>query len=205
MLNIYLTRHGQDESNSNGFLNGRIDTPLTNLGIRQAQNLASKIKKLNIKFDVVYCSPLARSLKTAQIITGICGLKRPKQNQLLIERDFGFMSGKKVDDISRLCSPHILKTKTCTYFLNAPGSESFPELILRARKFLDYIEKKHISGDILLVTHGDIGKMLFASYYHVYWKKALELFHFGNTELILLSNKLSGVWSKIIKARQYNL
>ena len=46
MLNVYLARHGQDEDNANGILNGRRDMPLTTLGVNQAKELAEKIKSL---------------------------------------------------------------------------------------------------------------------------------------------------------------
>jgi len=38
-LHIYLTRHGQDQDNAHGILNGHRNTPLTELGIQQAQQL----------------------------------------------------------------------------------------------------------------------------------------------------------------------
>lgn len=32
-------------------------------------------------------------------------------------------------------------------------------------------------GRILLVTHGDIGQMIYAAYYNLDWKDVLQLFH----------------------------
>lgn len=49
MLTIYLARHGQDEDNANGILNGQRDNPLTKIGREQAAALARKIKELNTK------------------------------------------------------------------------------------------------------------------------------------------------------------
>jgi len=205
MTNYYITRHGQDDDNARGLLNGRTDSSLTALGVQQAYSLANKIKEIGIKFDGVYCSPLTRTLKTAIIISKVCGLKEPEVNSLLIERDFGFMTHKNTSDIEKLCTPHILKTKTCTYFLKVDGAESFPELIVRAKEFWNLIKPKHASGNILLITHGDIGKMLYAAYHDLDWKRVLKLFHFGNTELVFLSRGLTGERSKIIEAPQYNL
>jgi broad specificity phosphatase PhoE len=71
MLKIYLARHGQDEDNAEGILNGYRDRSLTELGIKQAQDIANKIKNADIKFDVIYSSPLKRTLQTANIITDI--------------------------------------------------------------------------------------------------------------------------------------
>lgn len=205
MVNIYLTRHGQDEGNARGFLNGRKNTTLTSTGIKQALELAQNIKKLNIVFDKIYSSPLSRSYKTATIISNLCHFKNPKKNKLLIEREFGIMTGENTVDIERLCYPNILKTKTCTYFLNAERAESFPELLTRAKQFINFIKRKYKTGNVLLVTHGDIGKMIYASYNNIAWKKTLKLFHLGNAELILLSKKIEKEDDKIIKIKQRNL
>ena len=47
MLKIYLARHGQDQDNANGILNGQRDEPLTDIGINQAKQLAQKISDAN--------------------------------------------------------------------------------------------------------------------------------------------------------------
>ena len=45
MLNIYLTRHGQDEDNAKSILNGRRNMPLTDKGIKQAKEVAQKTQE----------------------------------------------------------------------------------------------------------------------------------------------------------------
>ena len=65
MLKIFLARHGQDEDNARGLLNGRRDEPLTDLGIIQANKLAQEIKDIGLKFDVIYSSPLQRAFETS--------------------------------------------------------------------------------------------------------------------------------------------
>ena len=66
MLKIYLVRHGQDEDNLKGILNGRRDKPLTDKGIKQAKELSLKIKESDIEFDKIYSSPLKRALKNSR-------------------------------------------------------------------------------------------------------------------------------------------
>lgn len=44
MLKIYLARHGQNEDNAIGILNGYRDLPLTDTGLAQAAEVANKIK-----------------------------------------------------------------------------------------------------------------------------------------------------------------
>jgi len=205
MLKIYLARHGQDEDNSNGVLNGHRDTPLTNVGQKQANDLAEKIKKFNIKIDKVYSSPLKRAYSTAKIITNFLNINEPEIINNLIERNFGIMTGESIINIEKLCYPDIIKTKTITYFLSPKGAETFPELIKRAKLILDFIENNNSSNqNILLVTHGDIGKMVYAAYYNLKWKKVLKDFHFGNSELLLLSPESRAEDVHVFNFEQYN-
>ena len=41
-LNIYLARHGEDEDNANGILNGRRDMPLTREGGKPSRDIGEK-------------------------------------------------------------------------------------------------------------------------------------------------------------------
>ena len=205
MLKIYLTRHGQDVDNSNGILNGHRDQPLTELGIRQATEAGNQIKNIGLKFDHVYASPLQRTLKTAQIISDISGNPQPTKLPLLIERDFGTMTGAEQCRITELCAPDILQVGKINYFLKPIKGETFPKTIIRAKKLLKYITDKHDDGSILLVTHGDMGKMVYTAYYNLPWKETLELFHFGNTDLLLLSEHSDPADVYVFSTEQYNL
>ncbi|MFD1426164.1 histidine phosphatase family protein [Kroppenstedtia sanguinis] len=44
-MNIFLTRHGETEWNLEQRMQGRLDSPLTPHGIRQAQSLAARLKR----------------------------------------------------------------------------------------------------------------------------------------------------------------
>jgi len=187
MLHIYLARHGQDQDNSNSILNGHRDTPLTEKGVEQAREIARKINEAGITFDKVYTSPLQRAIKTAEIIAKTVHAPYPEILQDLIERDFGIMTGKLYSQIGELCSPTILKTEAVTYFLAPEGAETFPEALERANRLLTFIKEKHKDGNILLVSHGDTGKMLYCAYYKLDWEEILKMFHFDNAEVLLLS------------------
>ena len=150
MLKIYLVRHGQDKDNEKGILNGRRNEELTEIGINQAKELASKIKEANIKFDKIYSSPLKRAYKTAETIKDALNIEKIEVLEDLVERDFGIMSGKLISDIEKFCSPDIFKSNTITYFLNPEGSENFPELLLRAENLLSYIKNKHKEGRYII-------------------------------------------------------
>jgi probable phosphoglycerate mutase len=205
MVEIYIARHGQDEDNLNGILNGHRNTPLSMKGVDQAYDLAIAIKKSKLTFDAVYASPLLRANRTAEIICEELGLEEPEVLDLLIERDFGnLMTGKPVNKIEELCAPDVVKTDKVIYFLSPEGAETFPALLERGRRILNRVYDKHNKGKILLVTHGDIGKMIYANYYGLGWMEMLTKFHFGNCELLLLSQDSSAEESHIFKFEQFN-
>ena len=204
MLKIYLVRHGQNKDNADGILNGHRDEPLTDIGIEQAHEIAAKLKDIGIVFDKVYSSPLQRAYKTAEIITDAIHLPKPEVVAELIERDFGVMTGKPQSKIAELCVPDILQTDTITYFLKPEGAETFPQLLARATKLLANIRIRHTDGNILLVTHGDFGKMIYAAYYGLNWLDVLKLFHFGNSDTLELSAESLHTDTHVHKITQYN-
>jgi len=83
-LRLYLVRHGQ----SLGALQqGLADPDLTDLGKRQARLVAERLRLENIALLV--CSPLRRSLRTAQIISSILGLRPQVWPDLMESYDGG--------------------------------------------------------------------------------------------------------------------
>lgn len=204
MLKIYLARHGQDEDNAHGILNGHRDEPLSALGLEQARTLAKEIVAAGLTFDVVYSSPLKRAYVTAETITDALSIAKPIVMPDLIERDFGVMTGKLVKDITALCAPDILQADPIVYFLSPEGAEIFPDVVERGKRVISEIKERHKDGNILLVTHGDFGKMMYAAYYDLDWKSVLLMFHFGNSELLLLSEDSSPEKAHVFQFQQYN-
>lgn len=204
MPKIYLARHGQDEDNANGILNGHRNTPLTAIGVEQAQTLAQNIKEHDLQIRQVFSSPLIRANTTAETVSNALGIKKPQALDLLIERDFGVMTGKCTKDIESLCAPDIIKSDPIVYFLSPEGAETFPQLIERAKGLLDWLERQDFTDDILLVSHGDIGKMIYAAYYRLEWQEVLTQFHFGNSEVLLLSKESTPEERHIMKVQQHN-
>jgi len=204
MLKIYLARHGQDEDNVKGILNGRRNKSLTLLGRDQAKELAKNIKEEGIQINKIYSSPLERTRQTAEIISDILSLNKPESLDLLIERDFGIMTGRSMSEIETMCTPDIIKANLVTYFLSPEGSETFPQLLERGHKIINEIKSKHSDGNILLVTSGDIGKMIYTDYYNLDWQEVLTMFHFGNSDLLLLSQDSAPEEVHVFKTQQYN-
>src|SRR2546426_603055 len=67
MGTIYLVRHGQTVHNRERILQGpRLDGPLSELGLRQAQSLAGALADVGLA--AVYSSPLRRARQTAEAV-----------------------------------------------------------------------------------------------------------------------------------------
>ena len=163
--------------------------PLTKEWVEQAERLAQNVVEQWLMFDAIYSSPLQRAYKTAETVSNKLWIALPIIDELLIERDFGKMTGKPISSIRELCSPDILETEKIVYFLNSEWPETFDMLLERWKSILNKIRSKYNDGNILLVCHGDIASMIYAAFYDIPWKEVLQTFYFANAELLLLENK----------------
>lgn len=68
MKRLYLIRHGQTEFNVKKLVQGRCDSPLTDLGRQQTQAAAAWLKAHGVVPDKVVSSPLGRAMDTAQLV-----------------------------------------------------------------------------------------------------------------------------------------
>jgi broad specificity phosphatase PhoE len=183
MGKIFIVRHGQDEDNANHILNGRRDRQLTDLGRQQAKIVGAKLKDKHIA--VIYSSPLKRAFETAQIIAKEIGVKNVIVHDDLIERDMGILAGKPITDIPKYAKK-ILVTDRVDYFLEAEGAENFQSLYNRGKKVLEDFKQRYADEVILIVAHGDIGKMIRAVYHGWTWEEGLKTPYFDNTGILEL-------------------
>lgn len=68
MKRLYLLRHGQTEFNVKKLVQGRCDSPLTDLGRQQAGAAAAWLKAHDVIPDKVVSSPLGRAMDTASLV-----------------------------------------------------------------------------------------------------------------------------------------
>ena len=91
MKKLYLLRHGQTEFNVKKLVQGRCDSPLTDLGRQQAQAAAAWLKAHGVVPDKVASSPLGRAMATASLVA--CELLGPdaavEPCEGIIERCYG--------------------------------------------------------------------------------------------------------------------
>ena len=93
MKHLYMMRHGQTLFNVRRRIQGSCDSPLTELGIKQAEAARELIK--DISFDHYYSSTAERASDTLEIVTeGQVPYTRLKG---LKERGFGLFEGESED------------------------------------------------------------------------------------------------------------
>jgi broad specificity phosphatase PhoE len=184
MAKIIIVRHGQDEDNAAGILNGRRDKPLTLKGERQAIEVAVKLQDHGIKR--IFSSPLQRASQTANIIAKRLNLPGFTSLDVLIERDFGILTGKPITDIP-IYSAKNLRGDRVLYFLEVEGAETFPVLLERGASALERVQTECPEENSCIVAHGDIGKMIQAAYHGWTWEEALNTSYFENTGVLTLN------------------
>ncbi len=144
---LLLLRHGETEWNRQGRLQGRKNSPLTDLGRAQARQqgkILQSIKGIQA-FDAV-CSPLGRAQETARIALGAVS-KLPRLDPNVAEINAGDWEGQTFEDIYGAC-PQFDEKELMRMFLTAPGGEGFDGLRDRCVTFL-----KQLEHPTILVSH----------------------------------------------------
>lgn len=148
--NIIFIRHGQTNWNSLKQVQGRTNVELNEIGLYQAHLRAHKYTQMN--FDYIYTSPLIRASETAYLFTKITKQKsKVIFEDLLIERCFGELEGKKYD-INGFSAND-------SYFTsNFKNFESNKDLEKRALKLINKLVKKHPNKTIACFSHSHLMK-----------------------------------------------
>jgi len=118
---------------------------LTEKGIKQAQELAKKLKKSGEKFDLIISSDLERTRLTAGFLAKKLNLKIEIDSRLR-EWNFGTMDG----ETGKIIDDYILKSDFGRPFKEG---ESFKDIIKRINEFSSELAKKYQGKKVILVTH----------------------------------------------------
>lgn len=151
-MKVYIVRHGQTTANALKF-HGLEDEELTDIGIRQAEELRDKIK--DMKFDLIICSPLPRTRHTADIIN--INHYKIIYDDRIKERDPGDLSGKSREKEDR--EEYWNYNSTIQY----GTSEKIKPFFERVYNFLDELKIKEYNS-VLIVAHSGVSKA-FSGYF----------------------------------------
>lgn len=148
-LRILLVRHGETDWNRDGKFQGRLDVPLNEVGLAQAEALGLVLRKE--RFSAFYSSPLKRALETLRII----GLHHPGVPSFiepdLMEMNLGEFDGMEGVRWAALYPGFLQAWKKEPAALRMPGGETLQEVQDRALRVLISIAKRHKPGEKILV------------------------------------------------------
>jgi len=157
---ILAIRHGETAWNVDTRLQGHLDIPLNDVGLRQAQHLAQSLAGRDA-IDAIYASDLSRAHTTAQAIAQAVG-QTVGLHPGLRERHFGAFQGRTFAEIEVELPEQALHWRKRTPDWTPPeGGESL--LVLRERiiRTVNELAAKHPGQQIVLVAHGGVLDILY--------------------------------------------
>ncbi|WP_079530065.1 histidine phosphatase family protein [Halobacillus hunanensis] len=147
MDKLILVRHSETEGQHE-------DSPLTKLGIRQAQVLAAFLEHSGYEIDRIISSPFLRAIETIKPFA--------ENNAITIEKDERLeeriLSRDPLDDWEEVLHDTFKDPE-----LKMAGGESSLEAKERVLSLIDELEAG-VEGNVLLVTHGNLLALLLQKY-----------------------------------------
>lgn len=137
---LILVRHGQTAVNAGGRLQGRVDAPLTALGRRQAQAVASAVPRPAL----VVTSPLVRARETAA-----CFGVDVVVDDRWIELDYGEFDDTPIASVPAETWQQWRSDSSFT----PPGGESLVDLGMRVRDACGELMERAADEDVVVVSH----------------------------------------------------
>jgi len=154
---VYLVRHGAIGDNAQHRYIGQSDLPLTPIGVRQAQAVATWLSDKAI--DAVYCSDLSRTVETARIIASAT-----KHQEIWIRRDLreislGEWEGRPRDEVATQHPEDYAARGADMIHFRVPGGESFADCLTRALRVWQEIlagKQRHV----VIAAHAGVNRLL---------------------------------------------
>jgi len=169
-VRLLVARHGETRDNASGRWQGWNDSPLTEKGVAQADELARRLAGERI--SAVYASDLGRAVHTARLAMPHLA-RAPHLSPALRERNVGVFSGLTGPEVEAR-HPEALGRRTIDGVLDwaPPEGESFRQILARVLPFLEtvrgthgqalHVEDGQIAPNVLIVTHGGVIRLLTA-------------------------------------------
>jgi probable phosphoglycerate mutase len=155
MGEVLVLRHGQTEWSRSGQHTGVTDLPLLPEGEAQARALAPVLGAR--PFVAVVTSPLGRARRTADL----AGLTATDVDPDLVEVDYGGYEGRTTKEISEELGRPWSIWVDGTVPGDTPG-ETLADVGVRVDRVLDRVRPLLDDGDVALVAHGHVLRILTA-------------------------------------------
>ncbi|HNY11297.1 MAG TPA: histidine phosphatase family protein [Candidatus Wallbacteria bacterium] len=153
MKTIYLVRHApvNDGSDDHPIFKGVIDVPLSASGEIQAAGLAMKFN--GIVLDRVYCGPLQRVRRTAELIAQENCFEKIVVAEHLNDINCGVWEGMKVSDVIERFPAEFKTWRNFPASFTFPGGESVSAAASRAFEFFKEAAFDNGAEMMAFVTH----------------------------------------------------
>ena len=150
---IFLIRHGETIWNTKKLIQGQLDSPLTDNGIRQSNLLSQRIKKINP--DIIYTSDLKRAIDTANIINQHIN-KDIIEISGVRERNWGVFQGADWSKVKKFFPTQYKYYRNDSKNYKIPNGESYTQVTKRTMDSLEDIVENHKNQKVVIVTHGGV-------------------------------------------------
>jgi 2,3-bisphosphoglycerate-dependent phosphoglycerate mutase len=154
---ILLVRHGQTDWNLEERWQGSIDVPLNEVGLKQAQSLATHLRDGPI--TAIYSSDLKRAHQTASAVAAVKGLPVHGDPRLREIHLGDFQGLTHTELVARFPQEMTLMRQNYMEFV-FPGGESRRAMQNRAYEALASIVERETGPEILVVSHGGTIRVL---------------------------------------------
>jgi broad specificity phosphatase PhoE len=152
LVKVILVRHGETDWNKVKRIQGSAsDTPLSEIGKRQAEEIALNLKTEKIR--AIYSSPLQRALHTAQAIAHYHPHLSVEPNPHLKEINVGALEGVLAAELHSRFDEYLCRHDHSNQLTKLPGGESLCDVQKRAWDTLQGFLDSHSEGTIVTVTH----------------------------------------------------
>ena len=145
---IYIVKDCMTQTRQDNIVVGRTNVELNQTGLLEAKKLAKQLK--DVKFDVIYCSPLVRCNQMANII---CPDQQVKYDDRITERGFGLLEGKEILNLNNLPLWKI-------NHISRWNCENLTDVRRRAVSFfkekINYLKLIGKDKNILIITHNAV-------------------------------------------------
>ena len=167
-LELVIVRHGEsagnvarDAAHAKGLQTIDIaqrdcDVPLSPLGERQATALGAWMAQNDMPIDVVVSSPYLRAEQTAKLAMDSAGWPGAVLviDERLREKDLGLLDGLTMQGFAaRYPEQFAMRKRLGKFYYRPPGGESWNDVILRLRSFIDVARERYAERRMLLVAH----------------------------------------------------
>lgn len=153
MAKIIVFRHGETTDNKDGIFSGTRDVDLTPEGVKEAEEIAEKLKGENI--TRAYASDQVRSKHTLDIILKYHPGIVPVIDERIRERDYGDLTGKsKIKTEKQFPDKYPLWHRS--YDTAPPNGESIKDVEVRVFSFLSELIPTLKPDDVVFISaHGN--------------------------------------------------